>query len=71
MRFPPWLNTAIHVVGVTFVLVLFGEVIPKIYATSFGVHLAKFTAAPLIWAQRMFKPAWLPWFAWDVGWTTV
>ena len=29
---PPWLNTLIHVVGVTFLLVLFGEVI--------GVHIA-------------------------------
>ena len=38
---PPWLNTLIHVVGVTFLLVLFGEVIPKIYATLFGVQLAK------------------------------
>ena len=57
---PAWVNTLIHVVGVTFLLVLFGEVIPKIYATSFGVQLAKFTSAPLLWAQRMLKPAWLP-----------
>ena len=57
---PAWVNTLIHVVGVTFLLVLFGEVIPKIYATSFGVQLAKFTSGPLLWAQRMFKPAWLP-----------
>ncbi|MDG1675169.1 MAG: gliding motility-associated protein GldE [Flavobacteriales bacterium] len=57
---PAWVNTLIHVVGVTFLLVLFGEVIPKIYATSFGMQLAKFTSAPLLWAQRMLKPAWLP-----------
>jgi gliding motility-associated protein GldE len=57
---PPWLNTLIHVVGVTFLLVLFGEVIPKIYATSFGVQLAKFTAAPLSVLQGMLRPAWLP-----------
>ena len=57
---PAWLNTAIHVVGVTFVLVLFGEVIPKVYATSYGVHLAKFMAAPLLAAQRLFQPAWWP-----------
>ena len=57
---PAWVNTLIHVVGVTFLLVLFGEVIPKIYATSFGVQLAKFTAGPLLWVQRMLKPAWLP-----------
>ena len=57
---PAWLNTLIHVVGVTFLLVLFGEVIPKIYATSFGVELAKFTAGPLSWLQRILKPAWSP-----------
>jgi len=57
---PAWVNTLIHVVGVTFLLVLFGEVIPKIYATSFGVELAKFTSAPLMAAQRALRPAWLP-----------
>ena len=57
---PPWLNTLIHVVGVTFLLVLFGEVIPKIYATSFGVQLAKFTAPPLGFLQRVLRPVWMP-----------
>lgn len=57
---PPWLNTLIHVAGVTFLLVLFGEVIPKIYATTFGIELAKITSAPLTWCQRLFRPAWLP-----------
>ncbi len=57
---PAWVNTLIHVVGVTFLLVLFGEVVPKIYATSFGVELAKFTAAPIICLQRILRPAWLP-----------
>ena len=57
---PGWVNTLIHVVGVTFLLVLFGEVIPKIYATSFGVELAKFTSAPLLWSQKALRPFWLP-----------
>ena len=57
---PAWVNTLIHVVGVTFLLVLLGEVVPKIYATSFGVELAKFTAAPIIFLQRILRPAWLP-----------
>ena len=47
-------------VGVTFLLVLFGEVIPKIYATSFGVQLAKFTAPPLGFLQRVLRPVWMP-----------
>lgn len=57
---PGWLNTLIHVVGVTFLLVLFGEVVPKIYATTFGVELAKLTSVPLSWFQRALRPAWLP-----------
>ena len=57
---PAWLNTLIHVVGVTVLLVLFGEVIPKIYATSFGVNLAKFMGAPLMAAQKVLQPAWWP-----------
>ena len=57
---PLWLGTLIHVVGVTFLLVLFGEVIPKIYATSFGVDLAKLMAAPLLLSQRVLRPVWKP-----------
>ena len=57
---PLWLGTLIHVVGVTFLLVLFGEVIPKIYATSFGVDLAKLMAAPLLLSQRVLHPVWNP-----------
>lgn len=57
---PLWLGTLIHVVGVTFLLVLFGEVIPKIYATSFGVDLAKLMAAPLLLSQKVLRPIWNP-----------
>ena len=58
---PLWLGTLIHVVGVTFLLVLFGEVIPKIYATSFGMDLAKLMAAPLMLCQQVLRPIWKPW----------
>ena len=57
---PLWLGTLIHVVGVTFLLVLFGEVIPKIYATSFGMDLAKLMAAPLMLCQQVLRPIWKP-----------
>lgn len=57
---PLWLGTLIHVVGVTFLLVLFGEVIPKIYATSFGMDLAKLMAAPLLLSQKVLRPIWKP-----------
>lgn len=57
---PGWLSTLVHVVGVTFLLVLFGEVIPKIYATAHGATLAKFTARPLELAQKVLQPVWIP-----------
>lgn len=37
----------INVVGVTFILVLFGEVMPKVYAQRYNVRLATITAYPL------------------------
>ena len=57
---PTWASTLVHVAGVTFLLVLFGEVIPKIYATSNGVQFAKFMAQPLAWSQQALRPVWGP-----------
>lgn len=46
----------VNVVSVTFVLVLFGEVIPKVYANHLNVRFAR-TMAPLIsLIQPIFKP---------------
>lgn len=44
------------VVGVTFLLVLFGEVAPKIYAKINNIHLAKFMSGPMILLMRIFHP---------------
>lgn len=41
------LNTIINLVGITTLLVLFGEIAPKVYANSFNIQLAKFMARPL------------------------
>lgn len=46
----------INVVAITFVLVLFGEVIPKVYATGNNMKTSRFMAMP-IWAIRyIMKP---------------
>lgn len=50
--FPPesmevWLKFLIDVVAITFILLLFGEVIPKIYATKHGTQLSLLMAVPL------------------------
>ncbi len=51
-----FLNVLINVVLVTFMLVLFGEVIPKIYATQNNIKLASFMARPLLVLKRFFSP---------------
>ena len=50
------LNISITVVGVTFLLVLFGEVAPKIYAKLNNIRLAKLMGRALIFLMRIFNP---------------
>jgi putative hemolysin len=52
----PLLEILIHVVAVTFVIVLFGEVIPKVYATNNNVTLSRFMSLPISLASGFFKP---------------
>lgn len=44
----------IQVIGVTFIILLFGEVIPKVYATRNNVSLALFMSFPLIFLRTFF-----------------
>jgi gliding motility-associated protein GldE len=55
-RLPDWQELLLHVGAVTFVIVLFGEVIPKVYATSYNVQLARFMSPPLGVLKRMVRP---------------
>ena len=55
-----FLNFAINVVGITFVIVLFGEVVPKLYANSHNLQVSRFMAPPLVVLQKLFKPLWRP-----------
>jgi gliding motility-associated protein GldE len=50
------LNFLIQVVAVTLFLVLFGEVIPKVYATNHNLQLARIMAWPLDFFRRLFLP---------------
>ena len=50
------LHFIITIVGVTFLLVLFGEVAPKIYAKINNVSLAKFMSGKLLFLTRFFRP---------------
>lgn len=50
------LSNAVTILGVTFILVLFGEITPKVYAQVNKMRLAKFMAQPLMIMLKLFKP---------------
>lgn len=49
-------NFLIAVIGVTFLLVLFGEVAPKLYANSNNLRLARIMSGSLVSLKRVFAP---------------
>jgi putative hemolysin len=52
----PVLGFIIEIVVVTFVLVLFGEVLPKIYAAQHNIRVALFMALPIGILTKIFSP---------------
>ncbi|NJK82945.1 MAG: DUF21 domain-containing protein, partial [Saprospiraceae bacterium] len=48
------LNFLITVVGITFLLVLFGEIAPKVYANQFNIGLSKVMASPISTLKTIF-----------------
>ncbi len=50
------LDFIVQTVILTFLILLFGEVIPKLYATNFNVKFAAMTSAPLKAAVKLFSP---------------
>ncbi len=55
-RMATLIHLLITVVGVTFLLVLFGEVAPKIYAKFNNVNLARNMSGALLFLTRIFRP---------------
>ena len=52
----PGLQFVFEVVIVSVIIVLFGEVMPKIYATRKSISLARFMAFPILMLDRVFAP---------------
>ena len=52
----PALGFIIQVVVITFLILLFGEIIPKIYANRFSVRFARSMSLPLSILDRVFNP---------------
>lgn len=51
-----WMQFVIEVIVITFLLLLFGEVLPKVYANNNAISFAKFMAIPLSFFNKIFKP---------------
>ena len=50
------LNFIVQTVILTFLILLFGEVIPKLYATNYNARFAALASAPLKLAVKLFTP---------------
>ncbi len=55
-RMPDYLVFIIQVLAVTAVLLLLGEVMPKVYASANGMRVAQAMAGPLLAMRLVFKP---------------
>ena len=45
-----------QIVVITFFLLLFGEIIPKVYATRYSMRVARLMAVPLYILEKIFRP---------------
>lgn len=52
----PLLGFLIQVIAVTSLLLLFGEIMPKIFAAQYPVQMAHFMAAPMSFLKSLFNP---------------
>ena len=52
----PVIEFLFKVVIITFILLLFGEIVPKVYAVHFGAAFAKFMAIPLNLLSKVLNP---------------
>ena len=56
----PILKFIVEVLLVTFLILLFGEVLPKIYASRNNIRFSKFVANPLLLLDKLLSPISLP-----------
>ena len=56
----PILKFTVEVILVTFLILLFGEVLPKIYASRNNIKFSKFVATPIVLLDKLLSPISLP-----------
>ncbi len=52
----PTLGFILQIVVITFVILFFGEILPKIYANHISLKFARFMAGPLLVIENVFRP---------------
>ncbi|RXQ96705.1 gliding motility-associated protein GldE [Ancylomarina salipaludis] len=52
----PTIGFIVQVVVVTFLLLLFGEIIPKVYAAQFSLRFSQYMAVPLVFLEKALSP---------------
>jgi len=52
----PVLGFIVEAIGITFLLLLFGEIMPKVYASKNQMKMVLFMASPLVALEKMFRP---------------
>lgn len=57
---PTWLKFVLEVGVVTFLILLFGEILPKVYASRNNVKFSKFMAIPLNVLDKLITPVSMP-----------
>jgi putative hemolysin len=55
-RFPPWLLSVITTGGVTLVLLVFAEIVPKVYGKQRAEHLLAAAARPVVATEQLLLP---------------
>ncbi len=53
---PYWVKVLIEIVGITAIILFFGEIFPKVYATRFSLKFAETMAYPLVVLKSIFSP---------------
>ena len=52
----PVVGFLVEAVAITFLLLFFGEVMPKVYASRNNIAVAQFMAYPIIFLEKVFRP---------------
>ncbi len=53
---PEWLKFVVEVIGITAIILFFGEILPKVFASRFSRKFAEIMAYPLLILKNIFKP---------------